>query len=54
MNEIDIQHFLKLTEEFIRENQNSLDQRDLDKVTELYDDLAHEWSRQQMYDDLYH
>ena len=54
MNEIDIQQFLRLTEEFIKNNRSSLDKRDLDKVTELYEDLSHEWSRQQMYDDLYH
>ena len=54
MNEIDIQQFLDLTEEFIRQNKHNLDKQDLDKVTELYDDLASELSRQQLFDDLYH
>lgn len=54
MNEINIQRFLELTEEFIRTNKSSLDKRDLDKVTELYEDLSSEASRQQLFDDLYH
>ena len=54
MNEIDIQQFVKLTEEFISTHKHSLEKRDLEKVTELYDDLSMELSRQQLFDDLYH
>lgn len=54
MNEINISQFPELTEEFIRTNKKSLDKCDLDEVTELYEDLSSEVSRQQLFDDLYH
>ena len=54
MNEIDIQQFVKLTEDFIRKNRSQLSTQDLEKVTELYDDLSQELCRQQLFDDLYH
>ncbi len=54
MNEIYIRQFVKLTEDYIRRHREDLDQRDLEKVTELYEDLSLELSRQQLIDDLNH
>ena len=54
MNEINIKKFLQVTEEYLRQHQQDLSPSDLDSVNELYEDLAAELSRQQMFDDLYH
>jgi hypothetical protein len=54
MNEIAIRHFVEMTEKYIRQNKNSMDQSDLNQVTELYEDLSAELSRQQLFDELYH
>lgn len=54
MNEIDVELFVRLTEDYIRKHSHNLDKRDLDRVSELYDDLSQELSRQQLIDDLYH
>ncbi len=54
MNEIAIRHFVEMTEKFIRQHKNEMDPQDLDRVTELYEDLSAELSRQQVFDDLYH
>lgn len=53
MNEIAIQQYVEKTEEYIRKHRNDMDQNELDSVTELYNDLADELSRQQLFDDLY-
>lgn len=53
MNEIAMQYFVELTEEFMRKNAKDLDPADLDRVAELYEDLTSELSRQLMFDDLY-
>lgn len=54
MNEVYIKNFLELTEEFLQKNRDNLSQTELDSVTELYEDLTAEFSRQQLYDELYH
>ncbi len=54
MNEIAIQHFVEMTEKFIRQNKDSMDHSDLKSVTELYEDLNAELSRQRLFDELYH
>ena len=54
MNEIAIRHFVEMTENYIRQNRSSMEASDLEHVTELYEDLCAELSRQQLFDDLYH
>lgn len=53
MNEIAIRQFVEQTEEYIRLYRKSMDQRELDSVTELYDDLTAELERQRLFDELY-
>jgi hypothetical protein len=53
MNEIAIRQFVEQTEEYLRLYRNTLDQRELDNVSELYDDLTAELDRQQLFDELY-
>ncbi len=53
MNEIAIQQFVKETEEYIRLHSKNMDQRELDSVSELYDDLTAELARQRLFDELY-
>lgn len=53
MNEIAIRQFVEQTAEYIRLYQKNLNQRELDSVSELYDDLCAELERQQLFDELY-
>jgi hypothetical protein len=53
MNEIAIQQFVEQTEEYIRLYRKNMDQRELDSVSELYDDLTAELQRQRLFDELY-
>lgn len=54
MNEIAIRQFVELTEQYIKQNREHFDQKDLEQVSELYEDLATELARQQLFDELYH
>jgi hypothetical protein len=53
MNEIAIQQFVEQTEEYIRLYRKNMDQRELDSVSELYDDLTAELQRQRLFYELY-
>jgi hypothetical protein len=53
MNEIKINKFVEMTEEFIRSNREELSELELDSVNDLYDDLSIELSRYQQFDELY-
>jgi hypothetical protein len=53
MNEIAIRQFVEQTEEYIRLYRKTMDQKELDNVSELYDDLTAELDRQQLFDELY-
>ena len=53
MNLVNIQQFLDMTEEYLRDNHEELSPNELADVTELYDDLSLELSRQQLFDELY-
>ena len=54
MNEVNIQQFLEQTEEYLRANQQDMSQKELENITELYDDLANELDRQRLMYELYH
>jgi len=54
MNEIAIRQFVEMTEKYIARHKSDMDQNDLDRITELYEDLSAELSRQQLFDELYH
>ncbi len=53
MNEIAIRQFVEQTEEYLRLYRKSMNQRELDSVSELYDDLTAELERQRLFDELY-
>ena len=53
MNETNIAQFIRETEEYLRIYHQHLSQSELDRVTELYEDLNNELARQQQPDDLY-
>ena len=53
MNEIAIRQFVEQTEEYMRLYRKNLDQKELDSVSELYDDLTAELERQRLFDELY-
>ena len=52
MNEMIIQNFINETEEYLRVNHQHLSQSELDRITELYEDLNNELARQEMREDL--
>ena len=54
MNDVNIQQFIKITEEYLKANRNKLSDREIDHVAELYDDLVSELSSQQLFEELYH
>ncbi len=53
MNEIAIRQFVEQTEEYLRLYRKSMNQREMDSVSELYDDLTAELERQRLFDELY-
>lgn len=54
MNELKIAEFLAMAEEFLRANRVQLDRVELDQFDQLYDNLAEELDRRDLFDDLYH
>ena len=53
MNEMIIQNFINKTEEYLRINHQQLTRSELERFSELYEDLNNELARQQLRDDLH-
>lgn len=53
MNETNIEQFIAQTEEYLRVNHQFLSKNELERVSELYEDLNTELARQQLNEDLY-